>query len=47
MRLFIQRIDRDDAMIAEIEAEVAAFLSEIDEKVAALREQYEPQQKAA
>ncbi len=47
MQLIVIRLHRDDAMIAEIEAEVAKFLTEIDEKVAALRAQYEPQREAA
>lgn len=41
MRLFVQRIHRDDARIAELETEVAAFLAELDEKVSALRALYE------
>lgn len=40
MRLFIQRLDRDDARIAELEAEVTAFLSEIDATVAELTRLY-------
>ncbi len=47
MRLFVVRLHRDDAMIAEIEAEVAKFLAEIDDTVSALRNQYEPQKEAA
>jgi putative phage-type endonuclease len=47
MQLIVIRLHRDDAMIAEIEAEVAKFLAEIDEKVAALRAAYEPQREAA
>lgn len=35
-RLFIKRVPRDDAMIAELEAEVRKFLAEIDDKLAAL-----------
>jgi len=41
MALFIQRIDRDDAFIKATEAEVVAFLRELEEKVAALRERYD------
>jgi putative phage-type endonuclease len=41
MRLFVSRIPRDDALIAEIEREVVAFLSEIDETVMQLRARYE------
>ncbi|MES2902857.1 MAG: lambda exonuclease family protein [Pseudomonadota bacterium] len=47
MQLIVIRLDRSDEWISEIEAEVAKFLSEIDDKVAALREQYEPQREAA
>ncbi len=47
MRLFVQRIDRDEALIAELEAEVTAFLAEVDETVAKLRAAYEPQKEAA
>jgi hypothetical protein len=36
MRLHIQRIPRDDKMIAELEAAVVEFLKEIDAKLAAL-----------
>lgn len=43
MRLLVIRLHRDDAMIAEIEAEVAAFLTEVDETVAALRAAFETQ----
>jgi len=47
MALFIQRIDRDDAFIKATEAEVVAFLRELEEKVAALRTRYEPEALAA
>ena len=40
MRLFIKRLDRDDARIAELEAEVTAFLTEIDATVAELTRRY-------
>lgn len=40
MDVFIQRIPRDDAYIAEIETEVRRFLAELDAKVAALRARY-------
>lgn len=40
MQLFVQRVERDDAMIAELETEVTAFLAEVDQTVAALRERY-------
>ncbi|MCC0013623.1 MAG: YqaJ viral recombinase family protein [Rhodobiaceae bacterium] len=42
MRLHIQRVERDDARIKEIESEVVPFLREVDAKVAALRAKYEP-----
>jgi putative phage-type endonuclease len=47
MQLFVARLHRDDAMIAELEAEVTAFLAEVDETVAQLRAQYETQLEAA
>jgi hypothetical protein len=40
MQLWVKRIDRDDAAIAEIEECAAEFLSEVDQTVAKLREQY-------
>jgi hypothetical protein len=40
MRLFIQRVNRDDARIKELESIVSVFLDELDEKVAALTKQY-------
>ena len=40
MQLHVERVTRDDALIAEIEAEVTAFLSEIDETVAGLQARY-------
>jgi len=40
MRLFVKRLERDDARIAELEAEVTAFLSEIDATVAELTRIY-------
>ncbi len=40
MQLFVQRIERDDDAIAELEAEVVQFLAEVDKTVAALRERY-------
>jgi putative phage-type endonuclease len=47
MQLIVIRLERDDAKIAEMEAEVSAFLSEIDDKIAALRAAYEPEAMAA
>ena len=41
MRLFVQRIRRDDARISELEKEVSAFLAELDEKVEALSHRYQ------
>lgn len=38
MRLFVQRIMRDDRRIQELETEVVKFLAELDAKVAALNE---------
>jgi hypothetical protein len=40
MRLFVKRLPRDDARIAELEAEVRAFLFEIDTTVSALVRKY-------
>lgn len=36
MRLFVKRVHRDDERLAEIEAEVRAFLGELDAKIARL-----------
>ena len=47
MRLFIQRIERDDDAIAEIEDEVRKFLAEVDATEAQLRAEYEAQLEAA
>lgn len=48
MQLFMRRVPRDDAMIAELEAEVSAFLAELAEKVAKLTAAYgTPELKAA
>lgn len=41
MQTYIERVERDDAAIAEIEAEVTAFLVEVDETVEALRAKFE------
>ncbi|KKB80817.1 exonuclease [Devosia soli] len=40
MRLFVKRLHRDDARIAELEAEVSEFLTEIDATVAELIRKY-------
>ena len=46
MRLFMRRVERDDALIASLEKDVAEFLREIDEKVARLRSLYEDREAA-
>lgn len=40
MDLHIRRIDRDNAYISEMEAEIIKFLSELDAKVSALRDRF-------
>ena len=40
MRLFIHRVKRDDALIAQLEKDVAAFLVEINQKVTELKALY-------
>lgn len=40
MSLFVQRVHRDDAMIAELERDVRDFLTEVDAKVAQLEALY-------
>lgn len=40
MRLFVRRVDRDEALIADLEARVSAFLAETDAKVEALTRLY-------
>lgn len=47
MSLFVKRLHRDDTRIGELEREVEAFLSELETKLAALRQKYEPEGKAA
>ncbi len=47
MRLFVQRIDRDDEAIAELEREVTEFLAEVDNTVGKLLAAYEPEMEAA
>jgi putative phage-type endonuclease len=47
MRLWVERVPRDEKRIGELEAEVVKFLAELDSKLAALRAAYEPQQEAA
>lgn len=38
MRIFIKRVERDDALIFELEKEVISFLSELDTKIVQLKE---------
>jgi putative phage-type endonuclease len=40
MRLFVQRVKRDDALIASLEKDVIAFLVELDTKVSELKKLY-------
>lgn len=40
MQLYVQRVHRDDKMIAELEQHVRDFLREVDEKVSALNRRY-------
>jgi hypothetical protein len=40
MRLFVRRVQRDNAMIADLEIAVSVFLDEINDKVAALRARF-------
>lgn len=47
MRLFVRRVERDAAAIAQLEADVAAFLGELDAKVAELQALFAPQARAA
>lgn len=42
MRLFVQRVPRDDALVASLEKDVVEFLTELRETVARLRAKYEP-----
>ena len=41
MRLFVKRVPRDDAVIKQLEKDVSAFLVELDNKIAALRSEYD------
>ncbi|MBB5762114.1 putative phage-type endonuclease [Methylorubrum rhodesianum] len=47
MRLFVKRVERDDALIATLEKDIAAFLAELEEKVASLRALYGGEERAA
>lgn len=40
MRLFVQRVQRDDEMIAELERDIIEFLKEAEDKTAALTARY-------
>jgi putative phage-type endonuclease len=41
MRLYVQRVERAPAVIAELERDIIGFLAELDDRVAALRAKYE------
>ena len=47
MRLFVKRLHRDEAAVAEIEAEVVSFLDEVEATVKQLQERYEREKVAA
>jgi len=47
LRLFVCRIERDDALIADMEAEVVAFLVELDARISDLNSRYGAQLKEA
>lgn len=47
IRLFVQRVDRDDTLIATLEAEVSAFLTEVSETVASLTRAYPAEMQVA
>jgi hypothetical protein len=40
MQLFIKRVERDDVLIASLEADVAAFLAEVSDTVGQLQAAY-------
>ena len=46
MRLFVQRVHREEPLIAELEREVATFLAELEDKVSALLRIYGPREAA-
>lgn len=46
MRLFVQRVHRDDGRIAELEQEVSAFLGEVEKKVSELSKLYRVRREA-
>lgn len=47
LMLFVKRVERDQARIAELEAEVTAFLAELDKTVGELSRLYGTERKAA
>jgi putative phage-type endonuclease len=47
MRLIVIRLHRCDDTIAELEAEVAKFLTEVETRLASVRAQYQPQKELA
>jgi putative phage-type endonuclease len=47
MQLFVKRIEWDAEAVTDLEQNVKDFLNELDETVAKLRGQYEPEEKAA
>lgn len=47
MRLFVKRVERDEAAINQLEDDVIAFLAEVETTVRGLRDLYETQQKEA
>lgn len=47
MRLFVKRVDRDEAALDEIDAAVIEFIAEIDETVKNLTAKYEQEKEAA
>jgi putative phage-type endonuclease len=47
MRLVVIRMHRDDAMITDLEMEVAKFLAEVEDRLRSVRAQYQPQKELA
>jgi len=47
MRLFVARVERDDAAIAQLEKDVAEFLAEVEQTVSELQRLYEAERLAA
>jgi putative phage-type endonuclease len=43
MKMYVERVKRDDEMIADLEREVLSFLAELRAKVDALRAKYDPE----